>query len=381
MDVEKLFHMTGGAGPSSYAKNSSLQKKASDMVKNVTIETLQQLYLEITTKTLCIADLGCSSGSNTLAMIKDVVETVEGTCRKFMLSDPEFHVYLNDLSTNDFNSIFKALPDFVRELREERSGGSPHIYIGGYPGSFYGRLFPNNSLHLIYSSYSVHWLSKGQAPCKLDHACIKYHYVMQVPPALYNDHGDSINKGNIYISESSPPRVLHAYFNQFQEDFSTFLRSRSEELVVGGRMVLILLGRAGPDHVDRGNSFFWELLSRSLAILASQGEIEKEKLESYDVNFYAPSKDEIEEEVRREGSFKLDQLQMFHIKKEDYGDRHGYAVAATVRAIQESMIRHHFGVGEGSLDSLFEIYGRMVDEEMGKEEIKPWTFVLVLRKL
>ncbi|KAJ0097074.1 hypothetical protein Patl1_28976 [Pistacia atlantica] len=91
--------------------------------------------------------------------------------------------------------------------------------------------------------------------------------------------------------------------------------------------------------------------------------------------------DEIEEEVRREGSFKLDQLQMFHIKKEDYGDRHGYAVAATVRAIQESMIRHHFGVGEGSLDSLFEIYGRMVDEEMGKEEIKPWTFVLVLRKL
>lgn len=99
------------------------------------------------------------------------------------------------------------------------------------------------------------------------------------------------------------------------------------------------------------------------------------------MNFYAPSKDEIEEEVRREGSFKLDQLQMFQIKKEDYGERYGYAVAVTVRAIQESMIRHHFGVGEGSLDSLFEIYGRMVDEEMGKEEIKPWTFVLVLRKL
>jgi hypothetical protein len=32
-------------------------------------------------------------------------------------------------------------------------------------------------------------------------------------------------------------------------------------------MVLILLGRKGQDHVDRGNSFFWELLSRCFAKL------------------------------------------------------------------------------------------------------------------
>lgn len=93
---------------------------------------------------------------------------------------------------------------------------------------------------------------------------------LQVPPTLYNEMGESINKGNTYISESSPSAVSKAYFKQFQEDFTLFLRSRSEELVVGGRMVLILLGRIGPDHVDRGNSFFWELLSRSLAILVSQ---------------------------------------------------------------------------------------------------------------
>jgi hypothetical protein len=67
-----------------------------------------------------------------------------------------------------------------------------------------------------------------------------------------------------------PPLVSQAYYAQFQEDFSLFLRSRSEELTTGGRMVLIMLGRIGPDHVDRGNSFYWELLSRSLAILATQ---------------------------------------------------------------------------------------------------------------
>ncbi|XP_024047335.1 salicylate carboxymethyltransferase [Citrus clementina] len=366
MDVEKLFHMAGGTGPTSYARNSSLQKKASDTVKHITLEALQQLYLEIDPKTINIADLGCSSGPNTLAIIKDFVQTVEMTSREILQNPaPEFHFYLNDLPTNDFNSVFKALPDFHRQLRNERGGGSsPSVYIAGYPGSFYGRLFPNNSLHFIHSSNSLHWLSK-------------------VPPTLYNEMGESINKGNIYISESSPSAVSKAYFKQFQEDFTLFLRSRSEELVVGGRMVLILLGRIGPDHVDRGNSFFWELLSRSLAILVSQGEIEKEKLVAYHAHFYAPSKEEIEGEVGREDSFKLDQLDMFQVERQghDRGESYGSAVARTVRAIQESTIIHHFGIGEGVLDNLFEIYGRLVDEEMAKEEIKPLTFVLLLRKL
>lgn len=93
---------------------------------------------------------------------------------------------------------------------------------------------------------------------------------MQIPAGLYDEQGRSINKGKVYISECSPAVVSQAYFKQFQEDFSMFLGSRSRELTAGGCMVLILLGRIGPDHVDRGNSFFWELLSRSLAILVSQ---------------------------------------------------------------------------------------------------------------
>jgi len=93
---------------------------------------------------------------------------------------------------------------------------------------------------------------------------------MQVPPSLYDEHKRPLNKGCVYICESSPEVVSQAYYQQFQEDFSLFLRSRSEELVVGGRMVLIFLGRRGPEHVDRGNSFFWEILSRSFAILVSQ---------------------------------------------------------------------------------------------------------------
>lgn len=94
--------------------------------------------------------------------------------------------------------------------------------------------------------------------------------MIQVPPDIYDENGQSINKSTIYISETSPYKVSQAYLKQFQDDFSLFLGLRSEELISGGRMVLILLGRGGPDHVDRGNSFFWELLSRSFSILVSE---------------------------------------------------------------------------------------------------------------
>ncbi|KAH1264836.1 putative caffeine synthase 2 [Glycine max] len=206
---------------------------------------------------------------------------------------------------------------------------------------------------------------------------------MQVPPALYDEHKRPLNKGCVYICESSPEVVSQAYYHQFQEDFSLFLRSRSEELVVGGRMVLIFLGRRGPEHVDRGNSFFWEILSRSFAILVSQGEIEQEKFDSYDAHFYAPSREEIEEEVRKEGSLKMERLEMFEMDKsnneQESSESYGTQVAVAVRAIQESMISHHFG--EGILESLFENYARLVDEEMAKEDIRPISFVLVLRKI
>ena len=79
-----------------------------------------------------------------------------------------------------------------------------------------------------------------------------------------------MNRGTIYISERSPISVVEAYVKQFRRDFWEFLRKRAEEVVSGGRMVLILLGRDGTDHVDRGNSFMWHLLAEAFAILVSK---------------------------------------------------------------------------------------------------------------
>lgn len=111
-----------------------------------------------------------------------------------------------------------------------------------------------------------------------------------------------------------------------------------------------------------------------------QGLIKEKSLDEYDVHFYAASEDEIRDEVSKEGSFAVDRLEMFEMEKKAEGEMsYGTAVAMAVRAIQESMISHHFG--EEILDNLFDIFGKLVDEELGVQEISPVSFVLALMKL
>lgn len=103
-------------------------------------------------KCLRVADLGCSSGGNTLLCMSNVIDTVHNMCKENKYESPEFQVYLNDLPDNDFNTVFKSIPSFL-----EKYG---NCYIAGVAGSFYQRLFPTNTLNFVHSSYSLHWLSQ-----------------------------------------------------------------------------------------------------------------------------------------------------------------------------------------------------------------------------
>ncbi|XP_014497723.1 7-methylxanthosine synthase 1 isoform X2 [Vigna radiata var. radiata] len=212
------LHMNSGKGEMSYANNSSIQRQMMLKAKFILEETITRLYRDSSPNCMKVADLGCSVGPNTLLVISNIINMVDTACTHCDL--PTFQFYLNDLFGNDFNTTIKLLPDFYTKLVQYKGHGSCFINIT--PGSFYGRLFPSNSINLFHSSNSLHWLSQD--------------------PLLECKDAASVNKGHCHIVSTSPPEVRKAYLKQYQQDFKLFLRSRSEELVPGGAMVLMHLG-------------------------------------------------------------------------------------------------------------------------------------------
>jgi salicylate 1-O-methyltransferase len=137
-----------------------VQKKGISLTREMRDEAIKNLYCKTFPKRLGIADLGCSSGPNTLFVISEVIKLVEKLCQEHNQESPEYQVFMNDLQGNDFNNIFRLLDRFTEKLNDEVEGGIGQIFFYGAPGSFYGRIFPTKTMHFIHSSYSLQWLSQ-----------------------------------------------------------------------------------------------------------------------------------------------------------------------------------------------------------------------------
>lgn len=370
MNVEHVLHMVGGKGGTSYAANSRLQENAMRKAKFLVQETISHLYCALPQQTFAVADLGCSSGPNTLSVVSTIIETISDTCCRLGQTPPEVQFFLNDLPGNDFNAIFSALPAFEDKVKEERVNKvTVPFYIAGVPGSFYGKLFPDKSIHFTHSSYSLHFLS-------------------QVPRILGDDGNIVLNKWNVYISRTSPPSVFDAYLEQFKRDFSVFLELRSKEIIPGGRVVLTLLGRKETDASNGKYFSLWDLLAVSLNAMVLEGTIQEEDVHTFNMPFYAPSMEEIKEVIQHDGSFDLKQELIFETNWDGYDDemeghifncfKSGENVANSMRAVLEPLVTHHFG--EAILDELFTHYGRNITKHLVKEKDQFLNFVISLEK-
>ncbi|KAI3741181.1 hypothetical protein L1987_58848 [Smallanthus sonchifolius] len=368
MDKVNNLHMNPGDGESSYASNSLLQETVIQKALPVLKHTIKSMSSHDSFSSQCfkIADLGCSSGKNTLLVASNIIRIVIEACKENNCKPPQFEVCLNDLFGNDFNTLFKLLPDFYAKLRKEKEENSSPCFVSAVPGSFYGRLFPNQSLHLVHSSYSLHWLS-------------------QVPEGLES------NALNIYITKTSPPNVFQAYGKKFKTDFTKFLQMRSEEIVCGGRMVLTFVGRSVVDPTsDDGCSPLWEVLAQSLLDMAKEGLVQESDIISFNVPVYYPCEDEVRNIIENEGIFSFECLTTFQVNWDpqdtDYKDMkaldeasqtHGENTAKMVRAGTEPMLVSHFG--KSIIDKLFQKYGKHVAQHQSNKKSRFFNFVISLR--
>ncbi|XP_035837872.1 jasmonate O-methyltransferase-like isoform X2 [Helianthus annuus] len=158
-----VLHMNDGNGDSSYASNSFLQEHAIRRALPYIKHTIMDMANRDVFFNSCfmIADLGCSSGMNTLLVASSIINIVHDVCQENNRKTPQFQVCLNDLFVNDFNTLFKLLPNFYEDLKKDKGENIGPCFVSAVPGSFYGRLFPDKSLHFVHSSYSIQWLSQG----------------------------------------------------------------------------------------------------------------------------------------------------------------------------------------------------------------------------
>ncbi|XP_042400370.1 probable jasmonic acid carboxyl methyltransferase 2 [Zingiber officinale] len=336
--------------------NSSDQRKVIIMAKSILEKATEQMCRTLFLDRITIVDLGCSSGPNALSVVSQVLDIIskldERQSKEEERTLPEIQFILNDLPSNDFNSVFQSLEEFNKKIKEERGNLLMPYYVAAASGSFHGRLFPSSTVQFFYCSTSLHWLS-------------------QAPKELGSAEAISQNRGNIYFTKTSPPWIVKAYREQFQRDFSTFLESRFEELSVGGGALLIFPGREGEDEDGDIFNHISELFSDSLNAMAEEGIISKDKLDAFNMPFYSPLLEEVKSIILNESSFDIEQAHLLSYKWLDATKldilRDGKMIANGFRAWNESLFAHHFG--DAILDELFERFAEEVSRGILEEKL------------
>ncbi|KAM0902193.1 hypothetical protein ACQ4PT_019479 [Festuca glaucescens] len=369
MDATSGVRMATGNGENSYAVNSRLQEKAILEIRPVLRKAIEEVYMSLSTRqsTLVVADLGCSSGPNTLLVISEVIGAICAYTKKSQecARGVEVQFFLNDLPGNDFNLVFRSLEHF-----EDIAGGkeAPPHYVAGLPGSYYGKLFPRQSVHLFHSSYSLMWRSK-------------------VPRELSSC--THLNEGNIYIGKTTPPTVIKLFQEQFRKDFELFLTLRSRELVSGGRILLTFIGRKSEEMLMHGEvSSVLELVAKSLYHLVQKGRVEKKKLDSFNLPYYAPSMKEVNTLIKKNGLFNVEQIKLFESNWDPQDDLDGDVVldsassgknvAQCIRAVLELLIVDHFG--QDIIEELFMVFAATVAKHLEKAKAKYPIIMVSLKK-
>ncbi|KAK1405002.1 Indole-3-acetate O-methyltransferase 1 [Heracleum sosnowskyi] len=334
--LEKMFSMKGGKGEASYANNSQAQARHARSMLHLLRETLDGVEIKSSKVPFVVVDLGCSCGSNTIYMIDVIVKHMIKRYEALGIEPPEFSAFFSDLPSNDFNTLFQLLPPLANHggsSMEEclASNGHRSYFAAGVPGSFYRRLFPTASVNFFYSAFSLHWLS-------------------QVPESVMDKRSTAYNEGKVFI-EGAKESTAVAYRKQWQSDLGDFLSSRKREMVRGGSMFLVCLGRTSVNPTDQGGAglLFGTHFQDAWNDLVHEGLISNEERDSFNIPVYAASLQDFKEVVEADGSFAINKLEVFRggsplvVNHPDDANEVGRALANSCRSVCGVLVDAHIG--------------------------------------
>ncbi|KAG2701609.1 hypothetical protein I3760_06G053300 [Carya illinoinensis] len=208
-------------------------------------EKLDVLNFLSNSKTIRIADLGFATGPNTINAMQDLIEAI----------------------------VHKQ------------------YFAVGVPGCFHNRLFPESSLHFVYTCYALQWLST-------------------LPEELSDKNSPICNKGRVHYT-NAPHEVLNAYSTQFAMDVENFLNARAKELVPGVMMVTILSGiPTGMPYFEVPSGIMFDFISSILMNMETEGLINEDEVDSFNIPFYVVSPEEMTGLVEQNGYFSIERMKL-----------------------------------------------------------------------
>lgn len=249
------FAMRGG---DYYSENENTAKLVVDAADGLVIDAItsmeDHLLLQQNTHAFAVADYGAADGGASYALMKRIIKTIR-TCAS---PNRSITITYTDLPHNDFSALFNRVINF-----EE-----PNVYTFASGTTFHRQIFPDNTIHLGFSATAMHWLSK--IPCLID------------------DH-------LYYFGGTDEEKNL--FRRQACLDWQENLLARARELVVGGKLVLLLVCGANGEEVattkrrrgDDGFTTFTDKLAQHWKDFFNTGVITKEEYRATTFQQYFPS--------------------------------------------------------------------------------------------
>ncbi|CAM6116309.1 unnamed protein product [Calypogeia fissa] len=335
-----VFPMATGDGEYSYSKNSQFQAFLNEVPRSALDELLEKMTLPSGTGPVRVADLGSSSGPNTISTVSHIVEKLKPRMPK----DVEFQAYFNDVPSNDFNCLFQLLSSDSR---------AKNFYAVGAPGSYLERLFPRSSIHVFHSAVALHWMSK-------------------IPDEVLDKESPAYNKGQVW-HQHSRAAVAKAYQREALLELKSLLQARAAELVPGGLMFLSFSSRQTSEPHETEHNFiyyFQEDFNEILLDLVAEGLVTEQQLDTFNLPLYHRSREDIIEALESCGP--MFKVEMIKLQRADFSEAFSGGMAAMhiskklsamFKAILNPMVSGHFGIN--AADVIWQRYEKLVEKKSG----------------
>lgn len=95
-------------------------------------------------------------GDNTPGIAEPVLDCIQNRNSTSWDESADIQYFCSDLPANDFNTLFNQLEDWKSTMVD----GGGKFHPAAAPGSFYKRLFPPGSIHIVISTWALHYLAQ-----------------------------------------------------------------------------------------------------------------------------------------------------------------------------------------------------------------------------